>query len=119
MTGLWLSACRCRLAMLACCLLTLVATFDQLPLVWPGFVHSSPPSPDRSQSPDDDEMLVLAGSTAGLRASRQEDRGPPVARAPRNPFPKRFSAHSPERAPLTAPLCEHDFRNGIGAPLRC
>src|SRR5437763_5396326 len=96
MTGLWLSACRCRLAMLACCLLTLVATFDQLPLVRPGFVHPSPPSPDRSQSPDDDdEMLDLAGSTAGPRASRQEDRGPPAARAPRNPFPKRFSVHPP------------------------
>jgi hypothetical protein len=107
--------------MLLCCLLTLVATIDQLPLVQPGLVNSSPPSPDRSQSQDDDddEMLDLAGSTAGLRASRREDREPPAVRPPCNHLPRRFSVHSPDRAPLTAPRCEHDFRNGFGAPLRC
>jgi hypothetical protein len=109
-----------RPAALLCCLLTLLAALDPWPflqalLAPAAAAQGLPPAPED----DDDEMLDLAGSTAGPRASRRENRGPPAARPAWNPLPKCFHVHSPDRARLIASPCEHDFRNGIGAPLRC
>lgn len=97
-----------RVAGLVCGLLACWAGVDQLllPQVAPG--HAPPSVPQD----DDDDM---AASPAGVRVDEPAPpvKGPTSPAAPGRP-------HRPlARAAASAPAREHDFRNGVGAPLLC
>ena len=110
-----------RLAAFACCLLTLLATFDSLPLLQVTVGSPSPLSqtPAPSQEDDDDDMLDLTGSSAGLRASRRAVRPPSDAVSLRMACPKPCPLSSHPLKPPALPVRGQDNRNGIGAPLLC
>jgi hypothetical protein len=118
----FLSAVRhCRLVAILCALLTLWAGFDSqvLLLASSGSVcpASQTPSPGQEDSDDDDCFLDLTGTPAPCRSMWRNARPPSPMLDRQIAVTKHFS---PLQRPMpTTPICEHDFRNGIGAPLLC
>jgi hypothetical protein len=114
------AARRCRLRVVLCALLTLWACFDSqvLLLAAPGSLPPASQNPSPSQDDDDDYVLDLTGQPC--RALRRNARSP--ALRPHRPLAvtKPCLSLSCHRHPLPAtPICEHENRNGIGAPLLC
>ena len=113
------AARRCRLPVIVCALLTFGAGFDSQ-LLLPASAGSPPPasqnpSPGQDDGDDDDYVLDLTGKPAPGRRLRSNARPPsPIA------VPKPcFSRSCQLRQPPTTPVCEHEYRNGIGTPLLC
>jgi hypothetical protein len=108
----------CRLLAIVCCVLTLWAAFDSQVLP-PGDLLSTSQNPSPCDG-DDDYVLSLTGNPALTRVLQRNARLParglslPIVAAS---FCFSLSSH---RGPLpTTPVGEHEYRNGIGAPLLC
>src|SRR5438132_13241599 len=107
-----------RLRPLVCCLLTLWAAFDSPVLALTGVAISIPLSQNGapSQDSDDDEMLDLSELMARQQTARRKVRLPSVTLSLRSAFQKPCATlilH--RRFPLATLVCEHEYRNGVGA----
>jgi hypothetical protein len=117
------AARRCRLLVIVCALLTFWAGFDSqvlLPASAGGPPPASLPSPPSQQDSDDDDyMLDLNAKPAPGRSLGRNARPPSTRLHPSIADPRPY--FSPCRIGLTpmTPVCEHERRNGIGAPLLC
>src|SRR5262245_35710337 len=113
---------RRRLLVILCALLTLWAAFDSpvLLLASSGNVPPASPNPSPSQEDDDDDyVLDLTGKPAPCRGLRRNalPLSPRLRRRINDTKPcPSLSSH---RQPPSTPTCEHDYRNGLGAPLLC
>src|SRR5262249_43313600 len=113
---------RCRLPVFVCSLLILWSAFDSQVLVQFGLVSPTPLSQNgsSSQHSDDDEMLDLSGSTARQKAARIKTRLASMALSLKITFQQaRHVLTAPPVLPLAGLVCEHAYRNGVGAPLLC
>src|SRR5262245_15359905 len=117
------AARRCRLLVAICGLLILWASFDAqiLLLASSGNVlpasQNSPSSQDDGD--DDDYLLNLSGERSTHRSSLRKVR-PPLPRLDPQIVTRPCFSFASHRRPLqTTHVSEHDFRNGIGAPLLC
>jgi hypothetical protein len=117
------SADRGRWRALICCLLTLFATYDSYLFATCAPVGSLTASPNNSpfqDDDDDDEMLDTPRMTTRTQALLREASLPWSASASWIASPGRCLELSCKRTPLPkGPRCEHQQRNGIGAPLLC
>src|SRR5262245_19128837 len=118
------TACPCRLFASLCTLLTLWAAFDSQILLLASSGNASPVSqgPTSSQEEDDadDYVLDLTGSPVPRPGLRRNIRLPsPRLHLQTSDTRAYFSLSSHRQPAPTTPVCEHAFRNGIGAPLLC
>src|SRR5262245_3057249 len=113
------AARRRRLLVIVCALLTVSAGFDS-PLLLPASSGSPPPasqnpSPSQDDGDDDDCVLDLTAKPAAGRRLRRNARPPSPIAVPKPCFSRSCQLRQP---PMT-PVCEHEYRNGIGTPLLC
>src|SRR5438093_8643591 len=122
MTALLSSACHSRWLGFACCLLTLLSGVDSnllMPVSSGSLAPVSQGTPSQ-EGTNDDEMLNLSGSTVGLKASRKKTPFRSVVLSLKVAIQTPRSVLSAHRVLfLATPVCEHQYRNGIGAPLLC
>jgi hypothetical protein len=117
----FLSTRQCRLWIFVCSLLILWASVDSqfLLLVAPGSVSPTCPGSSPLQ-PDDDDMFDQTGAKTSLRSWRRNTCPPlPVMALGRAVQEHCLDLPVHHRDRLTFPVCEHEYRNGIGAPLLC
>src|SRR5262249_3326672 len=117
------AARRCRLLATVCSLLTFWTGFDSQVLLLAS--SGSPPRASQNSPPlqedgdEDDYLLDLTGKPSPGRLWWRSPRPaspshPPIA------VPERWFSLSYQLRQLpTMPVCEHQYRNGIGAPLLC
>lgn len=111
-----------RLLAFVCCLLALTASLDSRLLLQTVCSSSIPQnsSPSEETPDDDDDMLHLTGSSPRLQVLRCEPFFSSLACRRRIASQHSHSALSLRCSSWpAAPASEHDFRNGIGAPLLC
>jgi hypothetical protein len=110
----------CRLRLLACCLLTLWAAFDSSAVALWGLAIPLPLSQNGSPAQDgddDDEMLDLSKLMASQQAAGRKIRvSLTLLVRITSTYPAPVTHH---RLPLASLVCEHENRNGVGAPLLC
>jgi hypothetical protein len=114
-----LAAFRSRSAVCASCLLILLASLDPqvYAQAWFTSAFAAPQQGTDTQDDNDDEMLDTAAlARAGQQARRHH--------SPTGDLPRDAVAPYPPRTPAglslpAAPVCAHDLRNGLGAPLLC
>jgi hypothetical protein len=109
---------RCRLKVLAYCLLAVLPCFDSA-LLSQLAVASNALSSQPAEDDDGDEADEPVDEAAILPAERAISLT--IARLHYATVPNHLS-HSPPvhpSRPLAGPVCEHEFRNGVGAPLLC
>ena len=100
-----------RLAVLFCSALIVWANVDQV--VLPQFVsQNAPPAVPQ----DDDDDMARPPTPVGVDRPASPAKCPASAASPGRP-PRPFACVTASLPP--APTREHDFRNGIGAPLLC
>jgi hypothetical protein len=110
------AALRSPLAAVLAGLLVLTASVD--PQTCFGAFAAAPQKASDTQDDNDDEMLDTAARSRTGHQARRQPHAPKgaLARDAATSFPPRPNA-GPSRP--AAPDCEHDFRNGLGAPLLC
>ena len=100
-----------RLAVLVCSALVVWANVDQV--VLPQLVAQNiPPAVPQ----DDDDDMARPPTPLGVDKPASAAETPALAASPGRPS---RSIACVRAALPPAPTCEHDFRNGIGAPLLC
>jgi hypothetical protein len=118
------TACSRRPFAILCALLTLWAAFDSQVLLLASSSYAVPASqsPTSSQEDDDvdDYVLDLNGSPAPRPCLRKNIRLPsPRLHLQTSDARAYFSLSSHQQPVPATPVWEHEFRNGIGAPLLC
>jgi hypothetical protein len=113
----------CRLLAIGCCVLTLWAPIDShvvlLLQTSSEYLPTSQSLPGQEDSDDDDSTLDLTVNPALSWVLLRNEPTPAPGQYPRiavtpSPYP---SIHLPALPAM--PVCEHEFRNGIGANLLC
>ena len=115
-----LAACRSRLAVVAACLLALTASLDPQDYVqsWFGGFAAAPVQGSDAPDDNDDEMLDTTGLVRSCHQVRRQHYSPSDNLPHRIAWTRPPRTHGTFSRPATADF-EHDFRNGLGAPLLC
>jgi hypothetical protein len=118
------AAGRCRLPAILCALLTLWAQFDSQVLLQASAGSPRPaspsPAPTLEDADDDDYVLDLTGKPApGRRLRRNACPAWPRLHRPIDVTERCFSLSRQLRQLPPTAVCEHAYRNGLGAPLLC